>query len=80
MYNERICFTNNHNGRNYGGDGEIAIVDDDGNTIEIINEDKVESGGFWTPHSNSSICGRNTIIHNSHAFEPNIRRRTCDKK
>ena len=46
MYNERICFTNNHNGRNYGGDGEIAIVDDDGNTIEIINEDEVESGGF----------------------------------
>ena len=40
MYNERICFTNNHNGRNYGGDGEIAIVDDDGNTIEIINEDE----------------------------------------
>ena len=39
-------FTNNHNGRNYGGDGEIAIVDDDGNTIEIINEDEVESGGF----------------------------------
>ena len=49
MYNERICFTNNHNGRNYGGDGEISIVDDDGNTIEIINEDEVESGGFWTP-------------------------------
>jgi hypothetical protein len=39
-------FTNNHNGRNFGGDGEIAIVDDDGNTIEIINEDEVESGGF----------------------------------
>ena len=40
MYNERICFTNNHNGRNYGGNGEIAIVDDDGNTIENINEDE----------------------------------------
>ena len=32
--------TNNHNGRNYGGNGEIAIVDDDGNTIENINEDE----------------------------------------
>ena len=31
--------TNNRNGRNYGGNGETAIVDDDGNTIEIINED-----------------------------------------
>ena len=31
-------FTNNHNGRNYGGKGEI--VDDDGNTIENINEDE----------------------------------------
>ena len=30
--------TNNHGGGNYGGKGEIAIVDDDGNTIEIINE------------------------------------------
>ena len=30
--------TNNHNGQNYGGNGLIAIVDDDGNTIEIINE------------------------------------------
>ena len=39
-------FTNNHNGRNYGGNGEIAIVDDDGNTIEIIiMKMKEESGG-----------------------------------
>jgi hypothetical protein len=30
--------TNNHGGRNYGGDGEIAIVGSDGNIIEIINE------------------------------------------
>ena len=56
MYNnERICFTNNRNGRNYGGDGEIAIVDDDGNTIEIINEDEVESGGFWTPQQQQHV-------------------------
>jgi hypothetical protein len=32
--------TNNHGDGNYGGDGEIAIVDDDGNRIEIINEAK----------------------------------------
>ena len=30
--------TNNHGGGNYGGNGEIAIVDNDGNIIEIINE------------------------------------------
>jgi hypothetical protein len=30
--------TNNEGGGNYGGNGLIAIVDDDGNTIEIINE------------------------------------------
>jgi hypothetical protein len=35
--------TNNHNGQNYGGCGEISIVDDDGNTIEIINEANEES-------------------------------------
>jgi hypothetical protein len=32
--------TNNHGDGNYGGDGEIAIVDDGGNRIEIINEAK----------------------------------------
>ena len=30
--------TNNHGGGNYGGHGEIAIVDDNSNKIEIINE------------------------------------------
>ena len=35
---EESVSTNNHNGQNYGGKGEIAIVDNDGNTIEIINE------------------------------------------
>ena len=30
--------TNNHGGGNYGGNGEITIVDNDGNIIEIINE------------------------------------------
>ena len=51
MYNERICFTNNHNGRNY---------DDDGNTIEIINEDEVESGGFWTPQQQQQWAQNNS--------------------
>ena len=32
--------TNNRGGRNYGGDGEIAIVDNDGVVIEIINKVK----------------------------------------
>jgi hypothetical protein len=32
--------TNNHSGRNYGGCGEIAIVDGDGAVIKIINEVK----------------------------------------
>ena len=35
--NERIFFTNNHNGRNYGGKGEIAIVDDDGWWLLNVN-------------------------------------------
>jgi hypothetical protein len=42
--------TNNHNGQNCGGDGLIAIVDNDGNTIEIINEvneESEESGGDY---------------------------------
>jgi hypothetical protein len=30
--------TNNQGGGNYGGHGEIAIVDDNSNKIEIINE------------------------------------------
>jgi hypothetical protein len=34
---EESVSTNNRN-ENYGGKGEIAIVDNDGNTIEIINE------------------------------------------
>jgi hypothetical protein len=32
--------TNNRGGRNYGGDGEIAIVDNDGVVTEIINKVK----------------------------------------
>ena len=35
--------TNNHGDQNYGGDGLIAIVDDDGNTIHIISADEAES-------------------------------------
>jgi len=76
MYNERICFTNNHNGRNYGGDGKISIVDDDGNTVEIINEDKSRIRWFLNATATAPGATQFTI----HAFEPNIRRRTCDKK
>ena len=34
----------------YGGCGEIAIVDTDGNTIKIINKAQ-EIGAFWTAQS-----------------------------
>jgi len=38
--------TNNRYGPNYGGSGLIAIVDDDGKTIEIINEVNESYGDY----------------------------------
>ena len=39
--------TNNNGGGNYGGDGKIAIVDNDGDIIEIIQEATQEESGDY---------------------------------
>ena len=47
----------------YNGDGLIAIVGDDGNTIEIINEVNEESDGDYIEWHNKYQCNINITIY-----------------
>ena len=66
-------FTNNHNGQNYGGAGEIANVDLDGCARMQIPEDDSETD-FFLEH-----CGslNPTIIHTKN--QKNLRHQTIIK-